>query len=308
MNSTNSEQEYERIWAGYRDEDLLPPELAKIFSNRFNWEFVKLVILPSIQHYGLRVQQAVRNMIATVEKHDMFDVSLEGKDALADRDIILGNHQGPNGENGTGQGGLETVFGCELFPHQSRFVMKGEILRLGLNPKNIVTALSQRKGKPIPFHRPEQGSRKDLLAEQKRVFSEVFRVINQENCPVVVYPEGTRSPSGKIRAFMSNLFRAALTDYVIPHMQVGKNPKIGLIVADTLQVFPQGRGSRVQMYRKKLTIRGVPYDTSELEEKIQTCGEPLDSPDFPIREMCNFFRVDVHACMERELCEILQQS
>ncbi len=314
MNTTSPEQEYERIWAGYTDKDVLPPELAKIFSKRFNWEFVKLALPLSKQHYGLRVQQAVRNMLATVKEHDMFDVSLEGKKALADRDLILGNHQGPNGEDGTGQGGLETVFGCELLPHKSRFVMKHEILQFGLRPKSIVTALSQRKGKPIPFHRQEQGDMdhreyaKILIAERQRVFTEIFRVINDEHCPVMIYPEGTRSPSGKILPLMKGLFETALTDYVIPCMRNGQEPKIGLKIADTLQVFRHGRGGGVPLYRKKVTIRGLPYDASALMEEIDACDEPFDSPNLPVRKLSMFFAKNVHACMQRELCEILQQS
>lgn len=313
MPSAPPEELYARIWESSTEDDKLPAELSKTFSQRFNWEFVKLALLPSIQHYGKRVHQAVRNMTSTVERNDMFDVALEGKEALSDRDLILGNHQGP-GEEGPGQGGLETVFGCELIPHTSRFVLKNEILQFRPNIKSIITALSQRKGKPIAVQRPNQDTSsmreyaRSLAEERQRVFTEVFRVINEEECPVVVYPEGTRSSDGSILPFAKGLFETAIRDYVVPHMQTGQEPKIGMKVADTLQVFPEGRGKGAQLYHRKMTIRGLPYDAGELMDRISSCGEPLDSPDLPAKELGRFFCADVRSIIRDELSAILEES
>ena len=313
MPSATPEELYTRIRERSTEKDMLPAELAKIFSQRFNWEFVKLALLPSLQHYGKRVHQMVRNMTSTVEEHNMFNIALEGKEALSDRDLILGNHQGP-GEEEPGQGGLETVFGCAILPYKSRIVLKDDILKFRPSFKNIIKALSLRKGNPIAVQRPDQGtlSRREyaekLVAERQRVFTEVFRVINEEGSPVMVYPEGTRSPDGRILPFMKGLFQTALTDYVVPHMQAGQEPKIGMQVADTLQVFPEGRGKRVQMHRKNMTIRGLPYDAGALMDRIDSCGEPLDSPDLPVKKLGSFFCEDVRSAMLAELSSILEES
>ena len=314
MSSAQPEKLYAQIWENYTEEDKLPAELADVFSRRFKQEFIKLALLPSLrQHYGKRVQQAVHNMVSTAEEHDMFSVSFEGKDELSDRELILCNHQGP-GEEGPGQGGIETILGCAVIPHKSRFVLKDEILQIRPSLKSIVTALSQRKAKPIAVHRPDQDGldRKEyvqaLNAERQRVFTEMFRVINEERCPVIIYPEGTRSADGSILPLMKRLFETAITDYVVPRMQEGKDPKIGLEIADTLQVFPHGRGNNAQLYRKQMTIRGMPYDAGELMDRIDSCNEPLDSPNLPVRQLGLFFCADVREKMRNELSAILEES
>ncbi len=312
MNTTSPEKEYERIWAGYTDEDILPPKLARAFYGKVKRETLRSAF-PHMGSYGRHVRNSAKRMIGTAQRHNMFDVHVEGEDELANADLILGNHQGPNEGSGN-QGGIETILGCALAPDQLRIVLKSELVRYRWRIKDIVRSRALRKGKPIIVERPDRGvDRREyavaLGKEIERISHAVFDTIDNSGNTVMMYPEGTRSHTGEILPLMTRFFQVAIQRYVIPRMQKKRDMNIGISTADTLQVFPEGFGGTATMYRRSMTIRGIRYNTSALEEKIHESGEPIGELSMPtIKRLGNFFAADVRACMQRELCEILQQS
>jgi 1-acyl-sn-glycerol-3-phosphate acyltransferase len=254
--------------------------------------------------------RAVDRIIRTVEDADMFDIRLEGAEALQDAKLVLGNHQGPNKKRkGQGQGGMETVFAWKMVPPHVRFVMKDDLLDRTGGIGNLVRGCVFRKMQPITVHRPDPAATdkhdyaKALLEEQMRVFARVFDVINDEYFPVILYPEGTRSPDGKILPFMRKFFDAAIERYIGPCIAKGQEPKIGLLVADTLQVFPEGLGKGVPMYRRPLTMRGIRYDSAPLIERLRDAATPQQ-----IKQLGKWFCEDVRTRMEQELSAILTQD
>lgn len=312
--TTTPEEEYARIWQRYTKSDEISPELVRKFSNKVKLEFLKLAAIPSMIPYMERVRTAAQQILATAQKHKMFDMRVEGADVLANADLILGNHQGPTGE-GAAQGGIETILGCALLPDKTITVLKSELVEPSWKLKDIVRAHALRKGNPIAVHRPDQETMTNreyaeaLLQEIQRVSDEVFRTINQDSKPVMMYPEGTRSPDGKILPFLTTFFHAALEQYVLPRIQERREINIGVVVADTLQVFRDGFGGGAPMYNKRLTLRGVKYPTDTLRAEIDRCGEPIYNIALRTRKrLGKFFARDAQAFIQQELVAILRES
>ncbi|MDD4628395.1 MAG: 1-acyl-sn-glycerol-3-phosphate acyltransferase [Candidatus Peribacteraceae bacterium] len=309
METATPEALYAGIRKHYRESDRLPEADVRAFSNRIKMEFTRMAAFSTRKSLQPDAIRAVDRIIGTAEKRDMFPVRLEGAEQLRDCDLILGNHQGPSGA-GKRQGGLETIFSWKMLPMGVRFVMKDELLKLSWNIKNLIRALVFRRMDPIAVHRPEKKEvasererAKLLLEERRRVFRQVFDTIDGETgepAPVFLYPEGTRSSDGSILPFMRDLFDTALDGYVLPRMQRSEEPKIGLLVADTLQVVPEGCGGDAPMYRRPLTMRGVRYDPTGLATRLKGCETPLQK-----RQLGKWFCEDVRSHMQRELADIL---
>jgi len=309
METPTPQELYAGIREQYTETDRLPDALIRQYVRIVHSQFARMALFSTAQSLQPDAIRSVDRIIRTVKSANMFDVRLEGAEALQDADLVLGNHQGPSGES-KGQGGMETIFSWKMVPPNVRFVMKDELLKRTGSIGKLVRGCVFRKMRPITVHRPEPGevcnqreAAAFLLEERRRVFARVFDVINNEGSPVILYPEGTRSPDGRILPFMRDLFDAALEQYIRPRVARGQEPKIGLLVADTLQVFPEGMGKGAPMYRRPLTMRGIRYDTGPLVERLKSAEMPLQ-----LKQLGRWFCEDVRSRMEQDLRAILTAS
>lgn len=147
-----------------------------------------------------------------------------------------------------------------------------------------------------------------MREERRRVAEEICRSVNEKKSPVIVYPEGTRSPDGRILGFVSEFFERILTDYILPRMKSNNGIRIGLLVADTLQTFPDGVGSGSMAYDQPITLRGMRYDPTNILAALQERGveKPLSPKE--IQYFGRMLLIDIHKKMSLALEGILTGS
>jgi len=300
---------YKQLWDANTAEDRLTPEEVRRVSGILRREFLRLFLFANRRNVHQRAREGVLRLADTARHEHLFDMRFEGADVLKDCDLLLANHQGPRGlGKGTAQGGLETLFANAIVPDNTRFLLGNMVVnRRTLSIKDFVRACVIRLKNPIVLYRPTKeacANRSTYVSqfreERRRAFTELFRAIVEDGTPGLIYPEGQRSPTGEILPLMADLFEVALESYVEPLTQVGRDPRIGLVIADTMQVFPQGFGAGAPLYRKPLTIRGVIYDTTELMGRVRMCRTPQDR-----KMLARWFCMHVQRCMRKELSKTL---
>lgn len=257
-------------------------------------------------------------MLNAMHKQGVFRLQRQNVNQIADCDLYFGNHQGPKRIGGP-QGGLEVLFSTLLVPDSTRYVLRQSLINYCWPPTQYIKARAVRKPNPIvvcgndrlqklqgkgTWDETKQAA-VGLKKERQRVANEIFLSVNAGR-PVMIYPEGTRSVTGKILPFVSDFMRHTITDYIVPRMESGKPSRIGLIVAETLQTFADGVGHGAFLYDQPVTMRGVLYDTSLVEKQyaqiVHLKGRAFD---VALTRLARTFALDMRATFARELRDIL---
>lgn len=195
----------------------------------------------------------------------------------------------------------------------------------------IIKALAFRKANPITVDRtlekppryevsPDASSAERAAArtpwesyvatmreERARVAAEICRSAHDDETPVIVYPEGTRSPDGKLLGFVSEFFESIITAYILPRMKTAMPIRLSLLVADTLRTFPNGIGSTVIAYDAPITLQGLRYDPTKivqsLRARLSSKTTALDAME--IKHFGRQLLIDIHKAMSHALEEML---
>ncbi len=149
----------------------------------------------------------IHRFMDTAKRDTPFRITIEGKEAIQNADIILANHQGPQTDNaggvdgkcaaGKGTGGTEGLYAHALLPPHTRYVLKNYLTRLPFRDTakallrcdwqsmkkelaQLFMALAFRKTKPIVVDRTlekpprENGvpARAPTLVERKKIWEE----------------------------------------------------------------------------------------------------------------------------------------
>ncbi len=297
------EELYERIHQGYRPEEELKPSQRVELHSHMKEVYIRLALVPYLKKspYRAKVMQDFADQ--TTEKK-IFPVEITGEEHLLDADLVLGNHQGPS--DGLGKGGFESLAVWASLPPDTSVVMKHDLLEWKKGIKSKIQTLTYKRANPIPFVRPDRDDfessteyGRELRKEFERVSAEICRKIREESMTVLMYPEGERSPTGKVLPFKTAFFEGILKGYVEPMLEEGGEPRVSLAVADTLCTMPQGYGTQVPIYSYPYRIHGVPFDTSSV---MQDLREGKDR-----KKVARAFAIEAHDKLEEELSRMLSQ-
>ena len=288
--------------------------------NKFMWGVVN-AFLRSIFIPGSHLTREMRDAISSLCEQGVFQLHLDGVSGISDCDLFFGNHQGPKRPGGP-QGGIEVLFSPQFLKNSTRYVLRENLIEYRWSVTQFIKACAMRKPNPIvvrdnnrlqkvrdqkaPWAEIKQAAI-GLKQERRRVAAEVFRAIDA-GTPVTIYPEGTRSTTGRILPFVSDFMRQTITDYIIPRMLAGKPRRIGLIVAETLQTFPDGVGKGALLCDRPSTLRGLRYDTSAIEAEYQKMRH-LKHQDYEtaMTRLSRTLALSLRDTFERELRAILQK-
>ena len=292
----------------------LPRSHRTTFVKAITIAFLRSAFLP-----GCHLTRETRAATSRLHEDGVFHLRLEGIDEISDSDVFFGNHQGPKGARGA-QGGMEVLFGTQFVRDSTRYVLRQSLIDYRWPPTQCIKARAMRIPNPITVrgHDRLQKSHANkaswseikkvangLKKERQRVASEVFRAIDC-GTPVVIYPEGTRSATGHILPFVSDFMRQTITDYIVPRAQSGRPRRIGLIVAETLQTFPDGVGKGTYLCDVPTTMRGILYDTTSIEAQYEYIGHLEGKAyDVALTRLSRAFALDLRATFQRELRDIL---
>ena len=294
----------------------LPIENKNKFMRGVVAAFLRSILVP-----GGHLTQEMRDAISSLCEQGVFQFRLDGVSEVADCDLFFGNHQGPKRPDGP-QGGIEVLLSTQFVKNNTRYVLRENLVQYRWSISQFIKARAMRKPNPIvvkqndrlrkardqkaPWTKIKQVAI-GLKQERRRVAAEVFRAIEAGN-PVAIYPEGTRSPTGRILPFVSDFMRQTITDYIIPRMLAGKPRRIGLIVAETLQTFPDGVGKGALLCDRPSTLRGLRYDTGAIEAEYQKMRH-LKHQDYEtaMTRLSRTLALSLRDTFERELRAILQQ-
>ena len=263
----------------------------------------------------------MRGAIFSMCGEGIFQLDLDGVNEVADCDLFFGNHQGPKRSGGP-QGGVEVLFSTQFVRNATRYVLRKNLVEYRWSVTQFIKARALRKPNPIVVRgndrlqklRDQKASWAEikqaaigLKEERQRVATEVFRAIDV-GTPVTIYPEGTRSTTGRILPFVSDFMRQTITDYIIPRMLAGKPRRIGLIIAETLQTFPDGVGEGVLLCDRPSTMRGVRYDTGSIEAEYRKMRH-LKHKDYEtaMTRLSRTLALSLRDTFEQELRAILQK-
>ena len=291
----------------------LPVAHRKTFVNAVVKVFLRSALLP-----WCHLTRETRATISALHAQGTYRLQLEGLDEIAACDVYFGNHQGPSIPGGP-QGGMEVLFSTQFVPDSTRYVLRQTLIDYCWPPTQCIKARAMRKPNPITV-RGQDRLRKlrgkaswadikqaavGLKKERQRVASEIFRAVDA-GTPVMIYPEGTRSVTGAILPFVSDFMRQTITDYIAPRTQSHRPRRIGLIVAETLQTFPDGTGRDTFICDRPVTMRGLLYDTSPIEKQYEQISHLRgEAYDIALTRLARTLALDMRGTFARELCDIL---
>ena len=293
----------------------LPLAQKKAFVRGVINAFMRSVFLP-----GGFLTREMRTATSKLHDQHILDMRLIGQDDIADCDLFFGNHQGPK-QTGGGQGGIEVLLSTQFVKDSTRYVLRKNLVDYRWPITQCIKARAMRKPNPITVKNHDRLQRLHakrapwseikvaavgLKQERRRVATEVFQAIASGN-PVMIYAEGTRSATGEILPFVSDFMRHTITDYIVPRMLSGKPRGIGLIVADTLQTFPDGVGKDTFLCNRPVTISGIRYDTAPIEAAYEKIRH-LEHQAFHVTltKLARSFALELRGMFEQELRRILQ--
>jgi len=291
----------------------LPAAQRSQFANAIVRVFLRSAFLP-----WCHLTRETRAATNAMHERGIYCLRLEGLDDIAECDIFFGNHQGPGGKNGR-HGGMEVLFSTHFVPDSTRYVLRQSLIDYRWPPTQCIKARAMRVPNPIAVRGQNRlqklrgtGSWSEikqaaagLKKERQRVANEIFRAVNA-GTPIMIYPEGTRSANGAILPFVSDFMRQTITHYLIPRMQSGTRRRIGLIVAETLQTFPDGIGHDTFLSDLPVTMRGILYDTSSIEKECrQLEGLNGRAYDIVLTRLARTLALDMRGTYARELRNIL---
>ena len=146
-------------------------------------------------------------------------------------------------------------------PQTARFIAKKELFKIPL------FSMGMRYAGMIPIDRTNS-------EEAKKSLQKATETINNDNCSVLIFPEGTRSKSGLIENFKKGGFVLAIQ---------GKIPIIPTIIEGSLNIVPKG-SSLVKMgkmrvkFLKKIETKDYVMETrNKLVKEVRT--KMIDSFD-----------------------------
>jgi hypothetical protein len=294
----------------------LPIENKNKFIRGVVAAFLRSSLIP-----GGHLTREMRDAISSLCEQGVFQLRLDGVSEVADCDLFFGNHQGPKRAGGP-RGGIEVLFSTQFVKNTTRYVLRENLIQYRWSVSQFIMARAMRQPNPIvvkendrlqtvrdqkaPWAEIKQAAI-GLKQERQRVAAEVFRAI-EAGASVTIYPEGTRSSTGRILPFVSDFMRQTITDYIIPRMLAGKPRRIGLIVAETLQTFPDGVGKGALLCDRPSTLRGLRYDTSAIEAEYQKMRH-LKHQDYEtaMTRLSRTLALSLRDTFERELRAILQK-
>ncbi|MBP61027.1 MAG: hypothetical protein CMJ62_05820 [Planctomycetaceae bacterium] len=294
----------------------LPAENKSKFMRGVVKAFLRSIIIP-----GGHLTREMRDAVSSLCEQGVFQLCLDGVSEVADCDLFFGNHQGPKRPGGP-QGGIEVLFSTQFVRNATRYVLRENLIEYRWSVTQCIKARATRKPNPIVVRDNDrlQKARDQkapwaeikqtaigLKKERQRVAAEVFRAIDV-GTPVAIYPEGTRSTTGRILPFVSDFMRKAITDYIVPRMLAGKPRRIGLIVAETLQTFPDGVGKGALLCDRPSTLKGVRYDTGSIEAEYRKMRH-LKHKDYEtaMTRLSRTLALSLRDTFEQELRAILQK-
>ena len=277
--------------------------------------FLRSVFLP-----GGHLTREMRSAISNLHDKGVFTLCLKGMDEITDCDLFFANHQGPK-QLGGPQGGIEVLLGTQFVKDSTRYVVRRNLVDYSWSIIQCIKAHAMRKQNPITVMANDRLSRLrarkaswseikeaaiGLKQERQRVATEVFHSIDS-GTPVIIYPEGTRSATGKILPFVSDFMRQTITDYIVPRTLSGNPRRIGLIVAETLQTFPNGVGRDAFLCDRPATMCGIRYDTGPIEAGYESIRH-LEHKAYTtaLTKLARTLALDLRETFEREVREILQ--
>lgn len=265
----------------YSKEKESPIEHMKMVTSRVYHEIFLQAFAPTA--YKPNQKKAVERLLRTIQDNALCPIRFEDT-TEGDSDLIFLTHQGPRNSQ-LGIGGIETLLARYFLPEHARMVLRSDLLAAPIwNIKKYILARAMKNNNPLPCDTPntddltfrEKRERAaSLKTERERIAAEIFDVI-EGGTPVILCPEGTRSETGEILPFVSTFFMRTVTNYILPRLQSNRPIRIGLLLADTLQTFPQGIGSRATMFQHTLTMQLQSYDPSQLIERIKTMGDDAE--------------------------------
>ena len=293
----------------------LPHARKKTFVRGVVNAFLRSTFLP-----GGHLTREMRSAISKLHDKGVFKLCLQGMDEIADCDLFFGNHQGPKQPDGP-QGGIEVLLSAQFVKDSTRYVLRRNLVDYRCSVIQCIKARAMRKPNPITVKGHDRLRRlhtrkaswseikvaaNGLKQERQRVATEVFRSI-VSGTPVMIYAEGTRSATGQILPFVSDFMRYTITDYIVPRTLSGHPRRIGLIVAETLQTFPDGVGKDTFLCDRPATMSGIRYDTGPIEAGYENIRHLEDKAfSTALTKLARTLALDLRATFERELRKILQ--
>lgn len=174
------------------------------------------------------------------------------------------------------------------------------------------------QGRKRRFERKPRRAHVETMRQERSRVGDAMCDSVKDGVPVVVYPEGTRSPDGKVLGFVSEYFESIVVKYLLPRLYDGRPMKIGLLVADTLRTFPDGVGKKVKAYDHPITMKGVRYDPKNILEALRkTIAQKKRQRDTEgnvilleeeIQKLGRMMLIEVRALMETTLVDIVNSQ
>jgi hypothetical protein len=294
------EELYEETHNRFGPDNILSDDEMKTLHSHMKDVYLRLAMVPYTKSspYRNRVMQEFADKTTDA---GLFPVEVSEKEHLQGADLVLGNHQGPS--DGIGKGGFESLLVWAGMPPNTSVVMKHELLQFRWSIKEAIQSIVYNRANPIPFVRPEgEGAQygKGLVNECRRVSKEVARTITEDDMTVLMYPEGQRSPNGKVLQFKPALLHGIVENYIEPAITEGETPRIALAVSDTLSTMPNGYGKKAPIYKFPYKIEGIPFDPGGLVAAVQE-GEST-------RKVTNMLATDARRSVEEKLFSMIQHT
>jgi len=140
--------------------------------------------------------------MAMVKLNPAWRVHISGKEQVARRHpyVVVSNHQS-----------LVDIPLISCLPWEMKWIAKAELFKIP------IVGWMMRMAGDIPLDRKGRGGAQALLRAKKYL---------QLNCPVMIFPEGTRSPDGRLQPFTDGAFHLAIKAQVpvLPIVLEGSHP------------------------------------------------------------------------------------
>jgi hypothetical protein len=311
---------YEQHIERARQRPPLPEDVQRYFTGRVRQFFISAA-LP-----GGHPKQAAEQFIADINAEvgdEGLTLDLQGLDDVAGADLYLGNHQGPQGDSGP-QGGFETMMSWPNLPDNIRFVFRKDLAsRWTLSFRKWITATVLQKADPIgvehqgtlqqlPKTHASQSEKKPIVdafrKDRLRVANEIIKSV-ESGRPVMMYPEGQRSASGRLLPFVSD-YCDRIVEYIAAKMKAGTRAKIALLPAETLQVMPEGIMNGALLRPGTAAMHAMMYDTGFIEAKIaQTdLSDTGVVSRFTMKQLGRELALDMRRTFEKKILSIVQHD